>query len=104
MVVHDYQITGMHCAACAAAIERACLHVAGVEAASVNLAAERLRIRGEALGEGVIEAAVKKAGFAAERLTGDTSQLARMREDRAKADQREKRRAIIAIARWTLRW
>ena len=97
MVVQDYQITGMHCAACASAIERACLRVDGVEAASVNLAAERLRVRGEALGEGVIEAVVKKAGFAAERLTGDTGQLARMREDRAKADKQEKRRAIIAI-------
>lgn len=97
MVVQDYQITGMHCAACASAIERACLRVKGVEAASVNLAAERLRIRGEALTEGVIEAAVKKAGFMAERLTGDTGQLARMRDDRAKADKRERTRAIIAI-------
>lgn len=97
MVVQDYQITGMHCAACASTIERACLRLDGVEAASVNLAAERLRVRGEAIAEGAVEAAVKRAGFAAERLTGDTNQLARMREDWMKADKRERTRAIIAI-------
>ena len=46
-LISDVSITGMSCAACSSAVERAAGRVDGVEAAHVNLAAERLRVRSE---------------------------------------------------------
>ena len=45
--ISEYKITGMSCAACSAAVERVVRKLPGVESATVNLATERLRIRGE---------------------------------------------------------
>ncbi|MCF0254524.1 MAG: cation transporter, partial [Duodenibacillus sp.] len=66
-----FSVTGMHCAACAAQVERAAAAVAGVERAEVNLLAgamvvtyDEARAGPEALGEAVC-AAVAAAGYGA---------------------------------------
>ena len=46
-MIREYKITGMHCASCAANVERAARSIKGVEAANVNLLAEKLRVRSE---------------------------------------------------------
>lgn len=60
--IEEYGVTGMTCAACARAIERAVKKVDGVEDATVNLITEKLRVTGtvEAI---KVEEAVKKAGY-----------------------------------------
>ena len=67
----ELQIRGMHCAACAARIEKVLNQLPGVQAA-VNFASERAVLRcapeGAALPE--ILAAIEKAGFAAQPITG----------------------------------
>lgn len=61
-----FEVTGMSCAACAAAVEKAVRGVAGVAECSVNLATRRLAVRfsGEEKPVGVM-AAVKGLGFSA---------------------------------------
>ncbi|MDD5296662.1 MAG: heavy metal translocating P-type ATPase [Rhodocyclaceae bacterium] len=71
--VLELVLTGMTCAACSARIERVLNRVPGVEAA-VNLAAERAHVRftpGLTTPEALIQA-VKKAGFGASLVTGDS--------------------------------
>ncbi|MEN3277823.1 MAG: P-type Cu+ transporter [Massilia sp.] len=60
----SYDIYGMTCASCVARVEKALRAVAGVEAASVNLATERASVHGPASPEAVVEA-VRKAGYEA---------------------------------------
>jgi P-type Cu+ transporter len=40
----SYDVIGMHCAGCSSSVEKAMMHVEGVEKASVNLAAESAQI------------------------------------------------------------
>ena len=62
----NLQIAGMTCASCVARVEKALLKVAGVTAASVNLATERATVRAPAsLPLSALEAAVERAGYAA---------------------------------------
>lgn len=64
-VTRQYPVTGMHCAACAANVERAARKVEGVESASVNLAASLLTVgfrRGAVAPERLREA-VRRVGF-----------------------------------------
>ena len=58
-------ITGMSCAACAQASERAVKRLSGVQEASVNFATEKLSLRydDQALDEAAIVAAIEKAGY-----------------------------------------
>ena len=61
----SFPVTGMHCGACVAAVERAVCGVEGVAAAEVSLAAERARIefvRGGA-DAGALRAAIENAGY-----------------------------------------
>ncbi|MBI2306398.1 MAG: cadmium-translocating P-type ATPase [Rhodocyclales bacterium] len=86
----ELAIGGMTCAACAARIEKVLRRIDGVEA-SVNLAAERARIRyvpGRAAPAELI-AAVEKAGFSA-----------RVADDRSRAEEKARR---IAAYRAELR-
>ncbi len=57
-------ITGMHCAACVASVERALAAVPGVARASVNFADERAWVEGDALPEALVRA-VHDAGYTA---------------------------------------
>ena len=98
MDITEYKISGMHCAACAAAVERTVKRVPGVETGSVNLATEHLRVRGENVLPESIRAAVEKAGFTATLITDAASQVAKDRAEREAALKGQQRRAIVAIA------
>ncbi len=68
----ELAIEGMTCASCVARIERALSAVEGVEAASVNLATRRARVRHRGLdGERLIEA-VRRTGYSARALAAAT--------------------------------
>ena len=60
-----YRIGGMHCAACAASVERVTKRLPFVESAQVNLVTERLSVRGDAIDDEAICDAVARAGFTA---------------------------------------
>ena len=62
-MLKEYSITGMSCAACSNAVERAVKKVSGVNAAHVSLAAEKLRVRSDSDLSEAVFAAVKKVGF-----------------------------------------
>jgi Cu+-exporting ATPase len=61
------QISGMTCAACASAVERAVQKVDGVKEVSVNLATEKMTVDYDpaAATTEAIKAAVQKAGYEA---------------------------------------
>ena len=61
----SFSVQGMHCAGCAAAVERA-LNSLPVKDVYVNFAAGRLNLSGSEASDAEIIAAVKKAGFKAE--------------------------------------
>ena len=62
----SFAVEGMSCAACAGRVERALRAVPGVAEASVNLATDVASVRaGQPLAFGGLEAAVRKAGYAA---------------------------------------
>ncbi|MEG1883758.1 MAG: heavy metal translocating P-type ATPase [Clostridia bacterium] len=97
MTITEYKISGMHCAACAAAVERTTKRVAGVESSSINLATEHLRIRGEAVAVENILRAVEKAGFSASLITDAASQVTKDRLERQASLRVQQRRAVVAI-------
>lgn len=63
----ELSIRGMHCASCAANIEKALKQVDGVEEASVNFATERAVIHGEHVSDRQLIFAVEQAGYQAEK-------------------------------------
>ncbi len=71
MRTDTFVITGMTCAACSRAVERAVGKQPGMHEATVNLATERLSVRYDdtALDTGAIITAVEKAGYGARRLS-----------------------------------
>lgn len=97
-LISEFSITGMSCAACSSAVERAAGRVDGVEAAHVNLAAERLRVRSEVDVSDAVINAVKKAGFGALPSQGFKKQSMLDEERRAKELRGKKNRLIVAIA------
>ncbi len=60
-----FTISGMSCAACAAAVEKAVVKLPGVTEASVNPATEKLTVDQEPFEENAIISAVEKAGYGA---------------------------------------
>ena len=58
-----YTVPGIHCAHCEAAITREVAAVAGVEAVEVDLQAKLVSVRGEALEDGALRAAIDEAGY-----------------------------------------
>ncbi len=97
MKVLDFTIQGMHCAACSAAIERVVSRQAGVDAVNVNLATERMRVRGENFSTDLILEAVKKAGYSAEEYhySDAADKAERARKEKELRDQT--RRSVIAL-------
>jgi P-type Cu+ transporter len=96
----ELAISGMTCATCAGRVEKALRGVPGVAQADVNLGTEKASVRGVAgvLRPADLIAAVHKAGYDAELLTGDVErdrQLAAADELRLK---RETWRVIAAAA------
>ena len=86
----DLTVSGMTCATCAGRIEKALAAVPGVTRAQVNLASEKASVEGLAgvLRPADLIAAVRRAGYEAELLTGD---LERDRALAAAAQQRLRR-------------
>ncbi|AMB99804.1 ATPase [Aerococcus urinaehominis] len=73
----NFAITGMHCASCAQTIEKAVGDLAGVDQVSVNLATERMQVRGASnLDSQTIADQVAQAGYQAEAI-GQANRQAR---------------------------
>lgn len=84
------EISGMHCASCAAFVEDALVQTQGVKRAAVNLASEKAT---------VLAAAVESAGYGAQELRHDTNraQQATASEERKRSEYEVlKRRFIVA--------
>ena len=65
--MEQYTVTGMHCSACSARVERAVSSLPGVRACSVSLLTGTLAVEGTATEES-ITAAVTGAGYGTYRL------------------------------------
>ena len=97
IMLKEYSVTGMSCAACSASVERAVRKLPGVEACSVNLAAERCYVRSDDdLTEAVI-AAITRTGFGASPVESARLQTKLDEERRNKKLREDKRRLIIAL-------
>ena len=77
MAEHTLNIDGMTCASCVARVEKALGRVAGVRAASVNLATEQAQVQAEAgTDPQQLLAAVQRAGYEASLVQADVDVLA----------------------------
>ena len=72
--MEQFKVTGMHCAACSARVEKAVLKVPGVTSCAVSLLTNSMGVDGDADAQTIISA-VKQAGYGAS-VKGDESQLA----------------------------
>lgn len=97
-MLKEYSITGMSCAACSNAVERAVKKVSGVNAAHVSLAAEKLRVRSDSDLSEAVFAAVKKVGFGITHAQSAKKQSAIDRERRLRQAKLHKRRLMVAAA------
>ena len=59
--MQQFTVTGMHCAACSASVEKAVKKVPGVESCAVSLLTNSMGVEGTASPDAVIKA-VEKAG------------------------------------------
>jgi copper chaperone CopZ len=59
----SYAVPDVSCGHCRAAIEAEVSQVAGVSAVEVDLEAKRVDVRGEALDDAAVRAAIDEAGF-----------------------------------------
>ncbi len=97
MQILEFSVTGMSCAACSAAVERVTRRLPGVESAVVNLAAERLRVRGEALDASAVMAAVSRAGYGASPVADRKTQAEADRLRRESASKKQRRKLLVAL-------
>ena len=101
-----FDVTGMSCAACSAAVERAVNKLEGVDAAQVNLLANSMQVEYDeaAVTEADICAAVEKAGYGASPVAPAGSKAAPAKaapagEDPAEAELRGmKKRLVVSLA------
>jgi len=98
-----YHISGMSCAACAAAVEKSVRKLPGVKRADVNLLANKLSVEidPEKVTTADIVQAVEKAGYGAEpldsKVTGPATR-SKTEVNPAEAEQKEmKRRLILSV-------
>ena len=96
-----YDISGMHCAACSASVEKVTRRLPGVERSDVNLVAERMTIvydETQVTPEQII-AKVEKAGFGA-KLHQEKQEAAPVQtgEDPEELELRRKKRELIVSA------
>ncbi|MGK0281657.1 MAG: heavy metal translocating P-type ATPase [Patiriisocius sp.] len=78
-----YTVKGMSCASCVGSVEKALLEVAGVVAASVNIATEsaQVRILKGAVNKSQIESAIQSAGYEAAELSSNQTSVSDRRAD-----------------------
>ena len=84
-MIKTYRIGGMHCAACAASVERVTKKLPFLDSAQVNLVTEKLTVRGEAIDDAAVIAAVERIGFTAEPYAAEVKKSAAARK---KAEQK----------------
>ena len=99
----EFGVAGMTCASCVAHVEKAVNAVPGVNAATVNLATERVSVRylaGVASLED-LEAAIRGAGYESHRIGGDDAATEREREARER-EMNGLRRSLLVAAVLTL--
>ena len=60
-----YSVPGMSCAHCERAIESEVAEVAGVSEIAVDLKSKQVRVRGDALDDAALRAAIQEAGYEA---------------------------------------
>lgn len=96
---HALSISGMTCATCALRVERALSAVPSVARAEVNLATNRGMVEGTAEGLRAADliAAVRRAGYEAELLTGDVERDREIAAAEARRMQAESRRLAVAV-------
>jgi Cu+-exporting ATPase len=89
-------VSGMHCAACAAAIEERLRRVPGVRSATVNLALRSATVTADpgAVPPAAVLAAVRDAGYETDLLQGSLD-LARTLHERDRAEARPLRRRLL---------
>jgi copper chaperone len=61
-----YTVPGMSCSHCEAAVREEVSAVPGVESVSVDLESKRVEVRGSALDDVALRAAIEEAGYEAE--------------------------------------
>jgi Cu+-exporting ATPase len=94
----DLRISGMHCASCVAAVERALGTVPGVAEASVNLASERAHVRLAApVAVERLTEAVRAAGYQARPVTGALPDDDEQRERAAELAGLTRRLVVAAL-------
>ena len=74
-IMKQYNVTGMHCAACSARVEKAVSKVEGVTSCSVSLLTNSLGVEGDVSDREIIKA-IKKAGYGASVKKKDKSEKA----------------------------
>ena len=74
-IMKQYYVTGMHCAACSARVEKAVSKVEGVTSCSVSLLTNSLGVEGDVSDKEIIKA-IKKAGYGASVKKKDKSEKA----------------------------
>ncbi len=74
-IMKQYNVTGMHCAACSARVEKAVSKVEGVTSCSVSLLTNSLGVEGDVSDKEIIKA-IKKAGYGASVKKKDKSEKA----------------------------
>ncbi len=90
------EISGMHCASCAAFVEDALAQTQGVKRAAVNLASEKATVEflPSVVNIAALAAAVESAGYGAQELRHDTN-----RAQQAAASEERKHTEYIALKR-----
>ena len=100
--MEQYTVTGMSCAACTAAVERAVNKVPGVTACSVSLLTNSMGVEGTA-SSGEIIAAVQAAGYGASLKGAGAGSAAASADEEALKDHETpklKRRLIASVGFW----
>ena len=90
-MIKTFKIGGMHCAACAASVERVTKKLPFTDSAQVNLVTEKLTIRGDAIDDAAVIAAVERIGFTAEPYAEE------MRKTAAAKKRDEQKRQLIRL-------
>ena len=98
--MEKYKVTGMHCAACQARVEKVVSGVEGVESVAVNLLTNSMAVTGHGATSDIISA-VEKAGYGASLLKApeDSAEKKRIYEDMLAANEVEglKKRLISSV-------
>lgn len=96
---HALSISGMTCATCALRVERALAAVPGVARVAVNLASNRGSVEGVAgaVRPADLVAAVRRAGYDAQLLSGDTERDREVAAREARRTKAEGRRLAVAV-------